>query len=324
MTLRRRPEGPLLTRDDIPDVAPDVVDVTSVFNPGACSLEDGRAMLLLRVQTRGRRTVLMRAFGCGRRGKGCEVEPRLVEITGLEQLDADVHHVYDPRISRVEGRWYVLCAIDTDRGCRVGIFTTTDFARLDLLTVTGEEDARNGVLFPEKIGGRFALLERPNTVQPEGGALSGDTIVLRTSDDLLEWTTVGPVMNGRLHYWDEMIGAGPPPLKTEDGWLLIYHGVASHLGTGLYQAGAALLDLDDPSRVIARTRDNILEPREMYEMVGQVPNVVFPSGVILEPPREDGTYAPNAQVNVVYGAADTCVGVATATIAQLLDACRNG
>jgi beta-1,4-mannooligosaccharide/beta-1,4-mannosyl-N-acetylglucosamine phosphorylase len=320
MTLRRRPEGPLLTRRDVPDVPPDLVDATSVFNPGACRLDNGQPLLLLRVQTRGRRTVLMRAFGCGG-GDGCTVEPHLVEITGLEKLGGEVHHVYDPRITRLEDRWYVTCAIDLDRGCRVGIFTTSDFSRLELLAITGNRDTRNGVLFPEKIGGKYLLLERPNTIRSPAGTTSGEVIELRSSDDLLHWTTEGPVLSGRRHYWDELIGAGPPPVKLTEGWLLFYHGVATHLGSGIYQAGAVLLDHDDPGRVLGRTRDNLLEPRELYEMVGQVPNVVFPTGLICSPPREDGTLSPDSTVHVVYGAADTCVGLASATVRQLVDAC---
>ena len=322
MALKRDSDHPLLTRDDVPDVAPALIDATSVFNPGACTLEDGRPMLLLRVQTRGRRTVFMRAFGCGRRGGACEVEPRMVEITGLEKVGGEVFHVYDPRITRCDGRWYVLCALDLDRGCRVGIFTTTDFTSLDLLAVTGNRDARNGVLFPEKIGGDFALLERPNTVKPDGGATTGDIIELRTSTDLVHWRTVGPVLRGRPHFWDELVGAGPPPLKTEFGWLLLYHGVATHLAGGIYQVGAALLDLEDPTQVLARTRDNILEPRLPWEITGQVPNVVFPTGTIQEPPRDDGTYSPECVVSVLYGAADTCVGVASARVSELVEACR--
>lgn len=320
MTLRRRPEGPLLTRDDVPDVPPELIDATSVFNPGACRLPDGQPLLLLRVQTRGRRTVLMRAFGCGG-SQPCRIEPRLVEVRGLEKLGGMVHHVYDPRITRLDGQWFVTCALDLDRGCRVGIFTTEDFARLELLAITGNRDVRNGVLFPEKIGGKYLLLERPNTVRPPQGAASGDVIELRSSDDLLHWTTEGPVLSGRRHYWDELIGAGPPPVKIDAGWLLIYHGVATHLGGTIYQAGAALLDREDPGKVLCRTRDNLLEPRELYELVGQVPNVVFPSGLICDPPREDGTLSPESTVRVVYGAADTCIGLATATVRELSNAC---
>jgi len=322
MVLRRRQDGPLLTREDIPDVPPLLVDPTSVFNPGACRLKDGRPMLLLRVQSRGRHTFFMRAFGCDQ--SGCEVERQIVEIAGLEKLGGPVHHVYDPRITRLEGHWYVVCAIDLDRGSRVGIFTTDDFTKLELLAVTGNRDARNGVLFPEKVGGKYLLLERPNTVKPAVGTASGDVIELRASDDLLHWATVGPLLSGRWHYWDELVGAGPPPVKTSDGWLLVYHGVATHLGGAIYQAGAALLDLADPGKVLGRTRDNILEPREPWELMGQVPNVVFPTGLLTSPPREDGTLSPESQVMVVYGAADTCVGIASATVTDLVAACREG
>ena len=322
MTLRRRPEGPLLTRNDVPDVLPYLVDATSVFNPGACRLPNGRPMLLLRVQTRGRRTFFMRAFGCGDGGERCRIEPMLVEVAGLEKLGGDVYHVYDPRITLLEGRWFVTCAIDLDRGCRVGIFTTHDFTRLDLLATTGNRDVRNGVLFPERIGGKYMLLERPNTVRGQGGAASGDIIELRSSDDLLQWTTEGAALAGRRHYWDELIGAGPPPVKLAEGWLLIYHGVATHLGGGVYQAGAALLDHEDPGKLLGRTRDNLLEPREPYEMIGQVPNVVFPSGLVCDPPREDGTLSPDSTIKVVYGAADTCVGLARATVRELVAACH--
>ena len=320
MPLQRHPDGPLLDRGHVPDVPPDLVDATSVFNPGACRREDGRPMLLLRVQTRGRRSLMMRAWGCT--PDDCTVDEFLVAINGLEHVGQPVHHVYDPRITRLDGRWLVTCALDVDDGCRVGIFATDDFTRLDLIGLTGERDTRNGVLFPRRIDGRYLLLERPNTQDPHGGMLTGDTVELLSSDDLTTWRLEGPVMQGRWRGWDELIGPGPPPVLTSRGWLLIYHGVATHLGGGLYQAGAVILDRDDPRRVLGRTRDNILEPREMYEMVGQVPNVVFPSGLI--PPSTSGgdELLDDAELTVVYGAADTCVGLAAVTVGTLLAACE--
>ncbi len=336
--LRRR-NGPLLTRHDIPDVPPCLVDATSVFNPGACRLETEQPLLLLRVQTRGRRTIFMRAFG-NDRGE-FSVEPRIVQISGLDRLGESariepqtakagdqgrpaggIHHIYDPRITRLEGRWFVTCSIDTNSGCRVGIFTTDDFSRLELLSVTGDVDVRNGVLFPEKTGGRYLLLERPNTVHSTTGVTSGDAIELLSSEDLVRWKSEGPVFSGRRHFWDELIGPGPPPVKTADGWLLLYHGVATHLNAFIYQAGAVLLKLDDPGVVLGRTRDNILEPRELYEMVGQVPNVVFPSGLICGEHDPDGFLPADNVIEVVYGAADSCVGAATATVQELVTACN--
>jgi beta-1,4-mannooligosaccharide/beta-1,4-mannosyl-N-acetylglucosamine phosphorylase len=136
---------------------------------------------------------------------------------------------------------------------------------------------------------------------------------------------VAPLIDGRFHFWDEFIGSGPPPVKTREGWLHIYHGVAGHFGSAnIYQAGVMLLDLKDPSRVIGRCRRNILEPRENYELAGQVPNVVFPSGMVVDRIDGQGFAEPDSPVKVYYGAADTAVGLAETTIAELLAACSEG
>ncbi len=343
MIFMRHNANPILTRDDIPDVPPVVVDATSVFNPGAARAGDGD-LLLLRVQTRGRRTHLMVAEGTG--DGSFDVRPELVELAGFERMGERVHHVYDPRITRLDDVWCVVLAVDVDSTCRLAVARTDDFRRLELVGVVGGagwsggreglaggaggrggalgawDDVRNGVLFPERIGGRYAMLLRPNRVRVGEGPATGDEIVLATSDDLVSWRETGPVMSGRWHYWDELIGPGPPPVKTRDGWLLVYHGVATHLvSSWIYQAGVALLDLDDPTRVIARGRDNVLEPRELWELTGQVPNVVFPSGLITDTDA-DGFAAPESELRLYYGAADTCVGLATTTVGELLRACR--
>ncbi len=345
MTLRRYINNPILTREDIPDIPPWVVNASSVFNPGAIFHAE-RFKLLLRVQTRGRRTHLLMAES--RNGVRFTVSDHLVELRGLDQVPGVVHHVYDPRITRIEDVYYVMVAMDTDGGCRLGVARTEDFEIFDFLGVTSSADGpghggrsakgggglgggvkgssadvRNGVLFPEKFGGQFLRLERPNTMQLVGGPTTGREIVLAESSDLLRWRQVATVMTGRDHYWDELIGSGPPPIKTHAGWLHIYHGIATHFGsTNIYQAGAVLLDLDDPSRVLARTRDNILEPRKLYELVGQVSNVVFPSGLIVRGWDGEGFAEPDSKVYIYYGAADTCVGLANCRLADLIGACQ--
>ena len=273
---------------------------------------------MLRVQTRGRETHFMMAESAD--GETFEVEPRLLPVRGVEDVPQTVYHCYDPRITPLDGRYYVMFAMDTDIGCRLGLAVTDDFAELEFLGMTGKDDVRNGVLFPERVNGSYVRLERPNQFRFESGVTSGDEIVLAESSDLLEWRSVGPVMKGRLHYWDELIGPGPPPVRTREGWLLVYHGIATHGSAGIYQTGVALLDADDPSRVLARSRNNILEPREPYETTGQVPNVVFPCGMIVEGRDDDGFAPPDALVRIYYGAADTCVGLATATVAGLIEA----
>jgi predicted GH43/DUF377 family glycosyl hydrolase len=105
------------------------------------------------------------------------------------------------------------------------------------------------------------------------------------------------------------IGAGPPPIKTEDGWLLLYHGVEGRRGETIYRAGAALLDLHNPSRVIARSREPILEPTEDYEKYGDVPNVVFPEGaVVLE-----------GKLYLYYGGGDKVCCLAMVKLRELID-----
>ncbi len=304
--LRRR--GVLLTREDVPPPRNSHADVTSVFNPGAIHWR-GHDRLLLRVQGRSRETYLYPATAS--EPGHFEVASQPIWIRGLREAarSLEIYHVYDPRLTAIDGHVYAVLAVDTNRGCRLLTAQTEDFENWSLVALDGDGDRRNGVLFPTKIRGEYLRLERPNQEQADGQPRSGSEVVLASSSDLLSWKQVSPVFQGRPHYWDELVGAGPPPIRTDQGWLLFYHGVATHfVGAHIYQAGAVLLDLEDPSRVLGRTRENILEPREVYEMVGQVPNVVFPSGAIV---RGD-------EVDVYYGAADTCVAWATGSIERVL------
>lgn len=311
-------EGPLLCRTDLPDMPPEIVDPTSVLNPGAAVVA-GATVLLLRVQTRGRRTFLVPARLVA--GPAVAVADRPAELRGLERLPLEIFHVYDPRLTLLDGRLLVVTALDTDRGGRLAVWHAAGdpgagFAgldRLELVGLTGDHDTRNGVLFPTRVGGRWALLERPNREAPAGGPPTGSAITLLVSDDLERWEQAGTVMAGRPRFWDELIGAGPPPVPTARGWLLVYHGVATHFAAAnIYQAGCALLGADDPCRVLARGGNNILEPREPWELMGQVPNVVFPSGLAV---GADGT------ARLFYGAADTCVGLLETTLDDLVAAC---
>lgn len=320
MILKRSELNPILTRADIPDVPPTLVNATSVFNPGAVKVGD-TYLLLLRVQTRGRETVLMLAHSTD--GERFTVEPEIIRIDGLEKAGTRIYHLYDPRITYIEGEYLIMLAADIDNDCRLATVRTADFQHFELVSFDAAGDTRNGVIFPERFSDKYLRLERPNRIAAEGNAASGSVITLSESADLQTWRELGPVMAGRYHYWDELIGAGPPPVKTRDGWLLIYHGVATHFASvNIYQAGVALLDLINPSIVIGRGRDNILEPRELYELTGQVPNVVFPSGLIVEDYDEEGFALPHSLARLYYGAADTCIGLALMTVQQLLDCCE--
>ena len=317
--MNRHFRNPLISRSDIPCIRPSLVDVTSVFNPGAARWND-RIVLILRVQNRGRETYLLPAFSAD--GVHFTFDQQPITLGGIERLPYQVYHVYDPRITRIGETFYITLAMDTDAGCRVGLARTGDFHEYEFVGEMISEDARNAVLFPEKIGGAYAMLYRPNRLNLDGGVASGSEIELAVSNDLMNWTPRATVMVGRFHYWDEYIGSGPPPLKTHRGWLHVYHGVATHFAaSSIYQAGVVLLDIDHPERVIARSRYNILEPREPYELTGQIPNVVFPSGLVPSRYGTNGFVENDTELLLYYGAADTCVGLATTTVSELLEAC---
>jgi beta-1,4-mannooligosaccharide/beta-1,4-mannosyl-N-acetylglucosamine phosphorylase len=316
--VKRWPQNPILTRNDIPRIEPDLVDVSSVFNPGAVLYRDD-VVLMLRVQNRGRETFFLTARS--RDGIHFNVDPTIVRLEGLERVRETIYHVYDARITRFGDEYFLMFALDMDSGCRLGLAATSDFKTFEFRGIVSENDTRNGVLFPEKIHGKYLRLERPNTVSLQGGPVSGSSIWLGESEDLLTWKPVSEIVTGRFHYWDELIGPGAPPIKTRYGWLCIYHGVATHFASSnIYQAGIFVLDLENPSRVLGRSRQNILEPRELYELTGQVSNVVFPSGAVAREVDAEGFVSLDSDIFVYYGAADTCIGLATTTARELLTA----
>lgn len=318
--LKRNNKNPIITRENIPEIHPHLIDVSSVFNAGAVKFGE-TYLLLLRIQNRARETFIVKAVS--NNGIDFTVDTKIVEFSGLEKIKDPIYHVYDPRITKIGNEYYIMFAMDMDCGCQLGLAKTDDFENYKFLGIASSGDIRNGVIFPEKVNGKFMRFDRPNKVQHEGGPTSGSTICLSESSDLLNWTSGKAVMSGRLHYWDELIGSGPPPVKTREGWLHIYHGVATHFASSnIYQAGVSLHDLNDPSVVISRGKYNILEPREIWELTGQVPNVVFPGGMIVEDFDAEGFAKPDSEVLVYYGGADTVIGLARSTIKELIESAK--
>lgn len=319
MYLERHPHNPIITRDDIPADSPQLADVTSVFNPGAVVFND-QILLMLRVQNRGRETYSVLAKSDD--GVNFKIDKYAVFIHGMEKIPERVYHIYDTRITRIGEMYYIIAAMDMETSCKLGLIKTRDFETLNFMGIISQEDNRNGVLFPEKIGGKYVRFDRPNELGDRRCPASGSAMIISESLDLIKWNPVTTVIKGRRRYWDEFIGAGPPPVKTREGWLQIYHGIATHFASAnIYQAGAALLNLDNPVILKARTQYNILEPRELYELVGQVPNVVFPTGIIVRDLDDEGFARMDSEVLLYYGAADTCVCLAVSSIERLIEAC---
>ena len=192
-----------------------------------------------------------------------------------------------------------------------GLATTKDFKswrRLGRITETNL-DNRDVILFPEKINGNFAMLHRPKEWVGEEFGCEFPSIWLTYSNDLMVWNEPSTLLlSGRTGTWEEKVGGATPPLKTKDGWLLIYHGVEKS-GCGYYRTGVALLDLYNPGKIIARDPDWIMEPEHDYEMEGFYNGCVFPTGNMI---IEDTLY-------VYYGAADKYVGLATCSVNELLN-----
>lgn len=311
--MRRHSLNPILTRKDVLSSHPCLKDVSSVFNPGGI-MHQGKFLLLLRVQNRARETLFLTATSDN--GVDFKVAEEPIPIRNLQRCPHQIYHIYDARISRAwQGSGYhILAAMDTDKGCFLGYFFTEDFQELDFRGIASQPDVRNGVLF----AGTPYRFERPNKHQMADGVKTGALIICSESEDFLSWRPVAEVFGGRPHFWDELIGSGPPPLLCPEGWLHIYHGVATHFGSAnIYQAGISLQDKDKPWLTLARGRYNILEPRELYELTGQVPNVVFPSAAI--PLTDSPVLDYDSEIYVYYGAADTSIGLAITTVRELLD-----
>jgi predicted GH43/DUF377 family glycosyl hydrolase len=210
--------------------------------------------------------------------------------------------VEDPRLTKIDGRWHMLYTAWSELGIQVAMASTTDFFAWERhgIVLPGP-DNKDAAIFPEKINGRYVMFHR---IPP--------AIWLAYSDDLIQWGDYQKILDPRPGNWDGWkIGAGGPPLKTENGWLAIYHGVSPDR---VYRLGVVLLDLDEPSKVINWPAAPILEPEEPWELTGDIPNVVFTCGTA----EIDGRYF------VYYGGADKVIAVATADRDELIHFALNG
>ena len=206
-----------------------------------------------------------------------------------------------------EGKYYLSWVNLTPHGTTIGIAYTEDFKSWTQLEDACYPVARNGVLFPRKVGGEYLLLIRPCD---RGHTPYGDIFISR-SKDLTYWGkhrfVISPVKNWEM----TKVGAGPTPIETDEGWLMFYHGVLTSCNGFTYSIGAALLDINEPWKVLHRADCFLLAPHEIYECVGDVPNVVFPCAAL--------TDAETGRIAIYYGAADTSVALAFTTVDETIN-----
>jgi len=212
---------------------------------------------------------------------------------------------YDPRVTPVDGTYYVTWC-NNYHGPTIGIATTEDFETFHQMENAFPPYNRNGVLFPRKIGGKFAMCHRPSD---RGHTPFGD-IFYCESPDMMHWGKQRHVFSPSGGWQSTKVGAGPSPIETDEGWLLIYHGVLNSCNGFVYSMGAAVLDLDEPWKVRYRTKDYIMAPTTEYERVGDVPNVVFPNAALVDDATGDLT--------LYYGCADTVIGVAYGNVKDIV------
>lgn len=301
--IHRWEGNPIITIEDIP------FPCNTVFN-AACAKYKDEYILLLRVEDLTGRSV----FALARSGDGYHfgVQPEPVMQHCMEKgcfMEYEKKGIEDPRITQIDETYYIIYTAVSPYGPLLALAKTQDFVTFERIALISEPENKDGVLFPEKINGKYARLDRP-----VAGGLGNMWITY--SDDLINWGSSRCVMTVRDDHWDSWrIGASSQPVKIDGGWLVIYHGVKAASGGPIYRLGAVLLDYSDPSKVLCRTAIPILSPREYYERVGDVGNVVFSCGAILE---------DNDELKIYYGASDTCICMGTANVNELMQFCTIG
>jgi beta-1,4-mannooligosaccharide/beta-1,4-mannosyl-N-acetylglucosamine phosphorylase len=220
---------------------------------------------------------------------------------------AKFQYRYDPRVVWIEDRYYVTWCSGY-HGPTIGVAYTYDFETFHQLDNAFLPFNRNGVLFPRRIGGSYAMLSRPSD---NGHTPFGD-VYYSESPDLVHWGRHRHVLAPVPLTWQSTkVGAGPTPIETPEGWLVLYHGVLTSCNGFVYSMGAALLDLDEPWRVLARGRDHLLSPQVLYEQVGDVPNVVFPGAALADHELD--------RLSIYYGGADTVVCLAHGHLSEIVE-----
>ncbi len=246
-------------------------------------------------------------FGRSKDGLKWEIEDNLIPWQNENGEPNQNSYAYDPRLLKIEDTYYITWCDDLE-GASIGMGRTKDFKTFVKMENPLMPFNRNGVLFPRRINGEYVLLSRPSD---SAHTPFGD-IFLSRSKDLTYWGKHRLVMaKGGQGWWQgTKIGAGPVPIETTEGWLLFYHGVSGTCNGFVYSMGAAILDLNDPSKVLYRLRDYLLTPEKNYETTGFVPNVCFPCAAIYD--------ADTGRIAIYYGAADTYSAIAFCQVDEIL------
>lgn len=284
----RYTENPIICRNPIPGVS-------RIFNSAVIPYGDGFIGVFRGEQTNGIPYIYL--------GRSVDAIHWTFDQNRIPFVDESGNpfmppYAYDPRLVKIEDTYYMIWCQDA-YGATLGMARTNDFKTFTRIENPFLPFNRNGVLFPRKIGGKFMILSRPSD---SGHTPFGD-IYLSESKDMEYWGHHRHVMGKASEWWENVkIGGGAAPIETSEGWLLIYHGVTNTCNGFVYSIGGAILDIEEPSKVLYRSGDFLLTPEEWYEERGFVPNVCFPCATLHD--------AETGHIAIYYGAADTYVGLA--------------
>jgi len=301
--VRRYEGNPILTKDDVPYA------VQTVHNAAVTKFK-GRYIMLFRSHLNTGRSII----GLAESEDGFDFvvrdEPFMVPSQEGVFGEYEEFGVEDPRVTLLEGSYYITYSGYSRHGVRVGLAKTEDFESVQRVRFITQADYRNVVLFPERIGGRYVRLDRPHT------GIIPWSIWVSYSTDLHYWGDSQVVIKPVQYHWDEMkIGPGAPPIRTGKGWLNIYHGVFQTMAGCVYRLGVALHKAEDPGQVVGVADGWILQPEDPWEVTGYVPNVVFSCGAVAE---ADGS------LKLYWGGADQVMCAGTAYIEELEELCLRG
>lgn len=293
----RHPDNPIIKRNPLPDVA-------RIFNSAVIPYENGYVGVFRGEQRDGMPHVF---FGTSSDALNWSFQEEKIKFIDEDGNPFQPIYAYDPRLIKVEDTYYAIWCQDM-YGAAIGMAKTIDFKTFTRLENPFLPYNRNAVLFPRKINGNFIMLSRPCD---NGHTAFGD-IFISESPDMVYWGKHRHVMGKSDNWWESLkIGGGAAPIETDKGWLIFYHGVVNTCNGYVYSIGAAILDINEPSKVLHRCSRYVLAPEEWYEERGFVPNVCFPCCTLHD--------SETGRIALYYGCADSYVGVAYTTAEEIYD-----
>jgi predicted GH43/DUF377 family glycosyl hydrolase len=300
--VTRYKKNPILTKEDVP------YPVSTVHNAGVTKFKD-KYIMLFRSHLLNGRSVIGLAESKDGYDFAVREKPFLTSSSDSVFGEYEEYGVEDLRISLIDDEYLLTYSVYSRHGVRIGLAKTRDFINVERVALITQADLRNVVIFPEKINGQYVRLDRPHS------EISKWSIWISYSPDLIHWGNSKILIKPETYHWDEMkIGPGATPIKTDRGWLNIYHGVFNTMAGAVYRLGVALHDLHDPSKIIGISDQWILQPEDPWEITGYVSNVVFTCGAVLE---EDES------IKIYWGGADSVMCVGSANVNELIELCLN-